>query len=392
MLFNQTIFYPGRVQKKFIDFHPIVTKECFTIVKSDNDLRALNNPRFRNFLQLENFVVIGTGGSSLGGKTICAAAKKSNIRFIENIDATTLSELFAKDLSRTGFLCISKSGETLETIYATLLLLSKEDNLKDRVVIITENKNSTLRQIAQEHDLMCFEHPMNIGGRYSVFSIVGMIPALLCGFEPKKIRLGANRILEDFANAMYKAQEGAGFVLNSLDNHRSNHISFIYSDKMMYFGHWLAQLYAESSGKNGKGVTPITAHGSVDQHSQLQLYMDGPKDKFYTFFFENQSDNLSLEKVNIPEKFAYLNGVCANTVLKSQYQATYTSLKNNANFVRLIEFPAINPESLGALFMHFMLEVVGVCQILEVNAFDQPAVEEGKNLTRELLENSHNAF
>lgn len=392
MLFNQTIFYPGRVQKQFIDFHSIVTKECFTIVKSDNDLRALNTPRFRNFLQLDNFVVIGTGGSSLGGKTICAISKKDNVRFIENIDATTLTELFAKDLSRTGFLCISKSGETLETIYATLFLISKENNFKDRVVIITENKNSALRQIAREHALMCFEHPMNIGGRYSVFSIVGMIPALICGFDPKKIRLGANRILEDFANAIYKVQEGASFVLNSLENKRSHHVSFIYSDKMMCFGQWLAQLYAESSGKNGKGISPITAHGAVDQHSQLQLYMDGPQDKFYTFFFENQSDNISLDDVNIPENFTYLNGVCANTVLKSQYQATYTSLKDNGNFIRLIEFPAINPESLGALFMHFMLEVVAVCQILEVNAFDQPAVEKGKNLTRELLENSHNAF
>lgn len=392
MLFSQTIFYPKRVQKRFIDFNSIVTKACFTIVKSDTDLRALNNPRFRNFLQLDNFVVIGTGGSCLGGKTICSAAKKDNIQFVENIDATALSELFSKDLSRTGFLCISKSGETLETIYATLLLISKENNLKDRVVVITENKNSTLHQIAHEYDFMCFEHPSNIGGRYSVFSIVGMIPALICGFEPKKIRLGANRILEDFANAIYKVQEGAGFVLNSLEDQRSTHVSFIYSDKMRYFGHWLAQLYAESSGKNGKGVTPITAIGAVDQHSQLQLYMDGPRDKRYTFFFENQSDGISLSGVEIPKNFAYLDGISANSVLKSQYQATYTALKDNDNFVRLIEFPTINPESLGALFMHFMLEVVAVCQTLEVNAFDQPAVEKGKNIARELLESSHDAF
>lgn len=392
MLFNQTIFYPQRVQKNFIDFHTIVTKECFTIVKSDADLRMLNNSRFRNFMQLDNFVVIGTGGSSLGGKAICSVSKKNNIQFIENIDTDTLSALFSKDLSRTGFICISKSGETLETIYATLLLISKENNLKDRVVVVTENKNSTLHQIAHEHDFMCFEHPANIGGRYSVFSLVGMIPALICGVDPKKIRLGASRILEDFANAIYKVQEGAGFVLNSIEAQRSNHISFVYSDKMEYFCHWLAQLYAESSGKNGKGITPITARGAVAQHSQLQLYMDGPQDKFYTFFFENQSDDVQLGEVKIPENFSYLKGISANTVLKAQYQATYTALKDNHNFIRLIEFPAINPESIGALFMHFMLEVVAVCQALEVNTFDQPAVEKGKNITRELLEVSNNAF
>lgn len=392
MLFNQSIFYPKRMQKIFVDFSRIVAKECFTVVKSDSDLRVFGNSRFRNWLQSDNFVVIGTGGSSLGGQTICAAARCKKVRFVENIDAATLADLFSQDLSRTGFLCISKSGETLETIYTTLLLTSKIKNLQDRVVVITENKDSTLKQIATENDFLCFDHPAAIGGRYSVFSLVGMIPAMICGFEPKRIRSGANRILEDFANALYKVQEGAEFILNSVASKRSTHVSFIYSDKMQYFGKWLTQLYAESSGKNEKGITPITARGSVDQHSQLQLYMDGPQDKCYTFFFENQESNIALSDIKLPESFSYLHNVKASTVLKAQCKATFTALKENGNFMRLIEFPAMNPESLGALFMHFMLEVAAVCHMLEVNAFDQPAVEKGKSITKELLESSHNAI
>jgi len=391
MLFNQSIFYPKRVQKKFIDFSDLLSKDCFSIVKSDTDLRVLNNSRFRNWLQLDNFVVLGTGGSSLGGQTICAAAKKKNVQFISNIDSDTLHDLMSQDLSKTGFLCISKSGETLETIYSLLLIMSRLDNLKDRVVIVTENKESSLRKIAIENEFMCFEHPMTIGGRYSVFSLVGMIPAMICGWEPKHIRTAGNRVLEDFANAIYRVQEGCGFVLNSMDDNKSTHVSFVYSDKMQYFGKWLTQLYAESSGKNGKGVTPIVAQGSVDQHSQLQLYMDGQTDKCYTFFFEEQKSDTVLSNIKLPENFAYLRDMKANTVLKSQYLATSTALKENNNFVRTFEIPELNAEALGALFMHFMLEVAGVCKMLDVNPFNQPAVEKGKIITKKLLneENSN---
>lgn len=392
MLFNQSIFYPRRVEKRFIDFRDIISKDCFTIVKSDTDLRPLNSFRFKNWLQLDRFVVFGTGGSSLGGQAICALSQKKNVQFISNIDVDTLDSLFSSDLSRTGFLCISKSGETLETVYSILLTISKLQNLKDRVVIVTENKDSSLKKIAVDHEFICFDHPPTIGGRYSVFSLVGMIPAMICEIDPKHIRVGANRVLEDFANSIYKVQEGVNFVLNGLDNNRTQHVSFIYSDKLLYFGKWLTQLYAESSGKKGKGITPIIAQGAVDQHSQLQLYMDGPQDKMYTFFFESKEQDLMLSYGKIPKSFSYLDGISANTVLKAQYQATYTILKENSNFVRAIEIPKLTADALGALFMHFMLEVVGVCKLLDINAFDQPAVERGKIITKELLENSSHAF
>jgi glucose-6-phosphate isomerase len=147
----------------------------------------------------------------------------------------------------------------------------------------------------------------------------------------------------------------------------------------------LAQLYAESSGKDEKGITPLTAIGSVDQHSQLQLYLDGPRDKCFTFFYEKQEGSLSVKNENLPAKFEYLRNKKISEVFSSQCDATQKVLLENGFNVRRIEVPSISADNLGALFMHFMLEVACVCKLIDVNPFDQPAVERGKIITKELL-------
>jgi glucose-6-phosphate isomerase len=365
--------------------------DCFNIVKHSEDLSVLDDPRFKKWCGLKNFVIFGTGGSSLGGQVIHSIANscEKNLKFVSNLDPSSLENLLDNtDFDRTGFLVISKSGETLETICQLLVTMDAtkySHNFKDKFVIVTEDKDSTLRQIANQNKFLCFDHPNTIGGRYSVFSLVGMIPAILCGLDPRAIRTGGRRVLDNFGNSTYKVQEGADFVFKNFEKGIYNHVSFIYTEKLIKFGHWLAQLYAESTGKDGKGITPLTAIGSVDQHSQLQLYLDGPQDKCFTFFYEKQDRSLIIRNENLPARFEYLKDKSIAEVFSSQCEATQKVLVENGFNVRRIEFPPVSSDNIGALFMHFMLEVACVCKLMEVNPFDQPAVERGKIITKELL-------
>lgn len=392
MLYNHVVLTDLIKRRSQFDFFRELTQlDCFNIVKRSEDLSALDDPRFKNWCELKNFVILGTGGSSLGGQAIHSIANscEKNLKFVSNLDPNSLENLLQKtDFEKTGFLVISKSGETLETICQLLVVTDFAKHLhdfKDRFVVVTEAKDSTLRQIASQNKFLCLDHPNTIGGRFSVFSLVGMIPAILCGLDPRTIRTGGRRVLDNFGNSIYKIQEGADFVFKNFEKGIFNHVSFIYSEKLINFGYWLAQLYAESSGKDGKGVTPLTAIGSVDQHSQLQLYIDGPRDKCFTFFYEKQEKSLAVKNENLPAKFGYLRGKRISEIFGSQCNATQKVLLENGFNVRRIEVPSVSADNLGALFMHFMLEVACLCKLIGVNPFDQPAVERGKIITKELL-------
>lgn len=392
MLYNHVVLTDLIKRRSQFDFFRELTQlDCFNIVKRSEDLSALDDPRFKKWCELKNFVILGTGGSSLGGQAIhsIANACEKNLKFVSNLDPNSLENLLQKtDFEKTGFLVISKSGETLETICQLLVVTDFAKYLhdfKDRFVVVTEAKDSTLRQIASQNKFLCLDHPNTIGGRFSVFSLVGMIPAILCGLDPRTIRTGGRRVLDNFGNSIYKIQEGADFVFKNFEKGICNHVSFIYSEKLINFGYWLAQLYAESSGKDGKGITPLTAIGSVDQHSQLQLYIDGPRDKCFTFFYEKQEKSLAVKNENLPAKFGYLRGKRISEIFGSQCNATQKVLLENGFNVRRIEVPSVSADNLGALFMHFMLEVACLCKLIGVNPFDQPAVERGKIITKELL-------
>lgn len=359
------------------------------IVRDNQDLGVLKGSNFREWSSFDNFIIFGTGGSSLGGQVIYAVSGRKNLRFVGNLDPTTFKELFDTiDTENTGLLFVSKSGETLETLAQLSLVMEFANDAgisKDYFAVITENKLSSLRKAAEQYGFLCLDHPMEIGGRYSVFSLVGMVPAVLCGLDPFKIREGGRRVLEDFSNEASEIDRGANFLLEHLDKNISNHVSFIYSEKLINFGYWLAQLYAESTGKQGKGITPLTAIGSLDQHSQLQLYLDGPADKCFTFFYEKQESDGIIDNDFLGENFSYLNGKSIADIFKCQCEATKKVLIDKGCNVRTIEIPPINEEILGGLFMHFMLETACVCNAMGVNPFDQPAVEKGKILTKELL-------
>lgn len=392
MLYNHVVLTDLIKRRSRFDFFRELTQlDCFNIVKRSEDLSVLDDPRFKKWCELRNFIIFGTGGSSLGGQAIHSVANsfEKSLKFVSNLDPNSLEDLLQKtDFGKTGFLVISKSGETLETICQLLVAMDFVKHLhdfQDRFVFVTEAKDSTLRQIVNQNRFLCFDHPNTIGGRYSVFSLVGMIPAILCGLDPRAIRMGGRRVLDNFGNSTYKIQEGADFVFKNFEKGIFNHVSFIYSEKLINFGYWLAQLYAESSGKDGKGITPLTAIGSVDQHSQLQLYIDGPRDKCFTFFYEKQERPLAVKNENFPAKFKYLRGKRISEIFGSQCDATQKVLLENGFNVRRIEVPTVSADNLGALFMHFMLEVACLCKLIAVNPFDQPAVERGKIITKELL-------
>ncbi|MDR2781975.1 MAG: hypothetical protein LBB21_06015 [Holosporaceae bacterium] len=383
MLINQFVFFPGNYKKLNFDFvDDVVNLDCFSISKSVDDLKILENPRLKKWMQHKKFIIFGTGGSSLGGQCIHAVFPNENVKFVCNLDPSTLKKVISEtDVNETGFLCISKSGETLETICQTLLALNLIEEKKNKFVFITEDKTSSLKMIADQFDFLCLDHPKNIGGRFSVFSIVGMLPAVLCGIDPLKIRSGGKKILEKYLS---EVECGATFVIKNFMDKITQHVSFIYSDKLEMFGKWLAQLYAESTGKVGVGITPITSVGSVDQHSQLQLYLDGFNDKCFTFFFEKQETDLSISQ-NTISSFSCLKDKTVATIFEAQCNGTMVSILEKSRPTRIIKIPQITPEILGELFMYFMLETVFVCKTINVNPFDQPAVESGKLFTKKIL-------
>lgn len=411
----------------------IINLDCFSIARQSGDISFFSNLALNRWLAFDNFAIFGTGGSNLCGQCLHSLAQnlgvcKKNIAFIDNLDPCSLKIAFSKiDPQNTGFLFISKSGETLETITQLLLVMEKftpqknsSQFLESHFAMITENKNSTMRNIAAQNHMIFLEHPQNIGGRFSALSIVGMLPAILSGLDPKKIRFGARDFLDhhidevkngvafiiDNMNGSYNdpsvSLESSGLstyskiqsVFGGIVNRPIQHVSFFYSDKLRLFGKWLAQLYAESTGKSRLGVTPITAIGSVDQHSQLQLYLEGPTDKCFTFFCENQKSDLEIPSKNLPEAFGFLRNKKVSEIFSAQCEATIESIAEKnywaRNGVRRFDFETITEETMGALFAYFMLEVIFVCEIMAVDPFDQPAVEEVKITTKEILKkNDH---
>lgn len=360
------------------------------IINDTDDIDFITSHQaIAKWMQFKRHIVFGTGGSSLGGQAIYAmSGTKKDIKFVNNIDPDTLKRVFEEidiDFENTGFLCISKSGETLETICQTIVALDRYANAQDlneHFLVITESKQSTLKSIANDNAILCINHPKNIGGRFSVFSVVGMLPALLCDVNPLLIRSGAKCVIDIHQQDLITATK---FICDSYASNFKTHVSFIYSDKLSAFGQWLSQLYAESTGKGGNGVTPQVSIGSIDQHSHLQLYLDGPRDKCFTFFIENQlGDSISVNAANIGN-FKYLDNQKISKIFEAQSQATMQSMLEKKLNVRKICFPSITPEIMGSLFMHFMLEVTLVSQMIGADPFDQPAVERGKILTKELL-------
>jgi glucose-6-phosphate isomerase len=357
--------------------------------------------------RFETILVLGVGGSSLGGKTLCALTQDQfgsdpdgpRLIFLENIDPHTFGRVLnSLRLDKTGVLAISKSGETMETVIQALLCISvwKKfgfENVSANFLAISQPGKNSLRLICKKERIRVLESDPEIGGRYSVLSLVGVLPGLMAGIDGRTLREGANEVAEQLIQCddLRSSAPALGAAISiGLASSRgiSQNILFPYSDRLVSFSRWYCQLWAESLGKKGLGTTPIDALGVVDQHSKLQLYLDGPKDKFFTFIGTNQAglgDRIT-DKLTGEEGLRHLSGCTIGDVFDAEEHATAQTLMNAGLPTRTIRIQNVDESNLGSLIMHFMLETIFSAALLDVNPFDQPAVESGKRLTLEYLE------
>jgi len=375
--------------------------------EASSDIENLKPVVERCRRDFDTMIILGTGGSSLGGQTLCSLADvgfgpqdgSPRLYFIDNVDPNTFETLFKRiDVERTGFIVISKSGGTAETIAQFIVCLDAidhcvgEEKAADHVLMIAEPGDNPLRRIAGSRGLTILDHDPGVGGRFSVLSNVGLLPAMISGLDPMAIRAGATRVLKAALGAEFpadcKAAVGAAISISLFrDKGATSTVIMPYADRLSNFGLWFQQLWAESLGKDGTGTTPIRALGTRDQHSQMQLYLDGPQDKMFTL--------LTLDVANTgrpvcaantsDDALAYLNGRSMGDLLSAEQKATRTTLAEHGCPIRIFRVKELNEEILGALLMHFMLETIIAAHLLGVNPFDQPAVEEGKRLTRDFL-------
>jgi glucose-6-phosphate isomerase len=358
-------------------------------------------------------VFLGTGGSSLGGQTLAQLAGHAvpgvgalrdgpRLHFMDNLDAESYALLLARaPLATTRFVAISKSGGTGETLMQTAAALAAmraaglSAQVRTSFLGISEPvaaKRNGLRELLGPDQVMMLDHDPNVGGRYSVLTNVGLLPAAIAGLDIAAVRAGASAalapVLAGKAPAEVPACVGAALAV-ALAASRGKAISvlMVYADRLERFTRWYVQLWAESLGKDGKGTTPIGALGPVDQHSQLQLYMAGPRDKLFTIVTLAAAGR----GPRIDEKLAALAGepdFAGRTIgdlVAAQGRATSETLVANGCPVRTIHLDRLDEAGLGELLMHFMLETIVAAHLLGVDPFDQPAVEEGKVLAKKYL-------
>ena len=393
--FEKDINLPENIQTLNNDIKKICHElQALNIVKDVSllDYTIEQTEKFKR--NKKNFVVFGTGGSNLGARALINTLTKQpkNILFFDNIDPLFFQdEIINLDLNTTGFIIISKSGTTPETLsqFGSIINIAREKNNLDMLfkncLVVTEFKDSPLFNIAKKNNCTLLEHKKDIGGRYSIFSNVGMIPAILAGLDVKKVHLGASKVIEnsDFLDTFKFAQI---FKFCSSNNYFSN-VMMTYSDGLTYFGKWYLQLWAESIGKKDRGITALHAVGTTDQHSQLQLYLDGPKDKYFTFIKSNhQKKGLKIDtKIMKEESVNYLINKTMGDLMHAEQDATIDTFKLNNFKFREILFSEINEEAMGALMADSIMETIAACIYFEVDPFDQPAVEQGKALTKKYL-------
>jgi glucose-6-phosphate isomerase len=257
---------------------------------------------------------------------------------------------------------------------------------------VTEPGDNPLRNFANRHGIPIIDHDPNLGGRFSVLSLVGLLPARLAGIDVVAVRAGAASVLEalraDPAPATFAPAVGAA-VSVALQRERQADTTVLmpYADRLAPFGLWFRQLWAESLGKNGKGTTPVRALGTVDQHSQLQLYLDGPRDKMFTLLAAAdpaRGPRVPAELASDP-RLDYLAGRHMGDLLAAEQRATYDTLAAAGRPVRVLSLERIDERGVGALLMHFMLETLIAADLLGVDPFGQPAVEDGKKRARAYL-------
>ena len=389
------------------------------ILDQDDDIVAAEAALATLCQGARTLIFLGTGGSSLGGQTLAqlngwnvpgaadvSQKSRPRTRFYDNLDAHTLAGALASlDLGSTRFVVISKSGGTVETLAQMVAVLAavRQAGLLARAPDLflavsdppVHGRRNALRELCAELKIAVLEHPPAIGGRFSALSIVGLLPAIARGLDVRAIRRGARLVVQDLLDGGL-TPEASGFapaigaaLAVALAETRGVRVNVMlpYADRLQRFGHWYVQLWAESLGKSGRGTTPIACLGPVDQHSQLQLFMDGPREHYITIVTVPAK---GLGPV-LPDDLArragldVLAGRPVGDLVAAQAAAVGEALMQAGRPVRIIELARLDEAALGGLMMHMMLETILAARLLGIDPFDQPAVELAKRLSRERL-------
>lgn len=358
-----------------------------------------------------DIVFLGTGGSSLGAQALIQLAgynvpgigalrEPPQLHFFDNLDPATYEAALARlPLATTKFVAISKSGGTAETLMQTIAAIEATRRAVPGGVIARQflglseparaGAKNGLRDLLTRFNVPMLDHDPGVGGRFSVLTNVGLLPAAVAGLDIAAIRAGAARamapILAKSAPAEVPSAVGAALsVALARAEGKSITVLMAYCDRLERFAKWFVQLWAESLGKDGKGTTPVGALGPVDQHSQLQLFIAGPRDKLFTVITVDaagKGPRMDAELADLCGE-PTLAGKTIGDLVAAQGRATAETLARNGRPVRAIHIDTLDEAALGELLMHFMLETIIAAQLLGVDAFDQPAVEEGKVLAK----------
>jgi len=352
--------------------------------------------------KIENIVVLGIGGSSLGAKAIYEFLKPvkqptRKLYFFESTDPLNIMDLLSKiDLKKSHFLIISKSGTTVETISIFKYIYNKQSSASNYTFITDEN--SALDKFAQEIGSKTFYLPANVGGRFSVLSVVGLLPLSLCGVDIKELLLGANRVKESFFNDGYIKESLLNKAIFYAKYHTTYNINclFAYSETLRYFSEWYVQLWGESLGKKQcnsafhVGVTPIGLIGPKDQHSFLQLIVEGTRNKSITFIkIDDFQNELTVPNITLPhlESLDMLNGITFHDLITMQSDSVIEALLEQGDIpLDEIIIERVSEECIGQLIYYYELLTSLVGNLVNVNTYNQPGVESGKIILKNKLE------
>ena len=351
---------------------------------------------------IENIVVLGIGGSSLGSKAIYEFLKPvkkptRKLYFFESTDPLNIMELLSKiDLEKSHFLIISKSGTTVETISIFKYLYNKQSSASNYTFITDEG--SSLDKFAKEIGSKAFYLPNNVGGRFSVLSVVGLLPLALCGVNIKELLAGANKVKESFFNDGYIKDSLLNKAIFYAKYHTTYNINclFAYSETLRYFSEWYVQLWGESLGKKQcnsafhVGVTPIGLIGPKDQHSFLQLIVEGTRNKSITFIkIDDFNNELAVPDITLPhlESLDILNGITFHDLITMQSDSVIEALQEQGDIpLDEIIIESVSEDSIGQLIYYYELLTSLVGQLMNVNTYNQPGVESGKIILKNKLQ------
>ncbi len=346
---------------------------------SKNYIYSFDKSNIKRFKRFSNYTIVGMGGSSLGAQAIYNFLNlkiKKKFHFINNLALNkNLLEAKKKNLN----IIISKSGNTLETITNFNILKKNKHN-----IFICENSNNYLRTIAKKLKSEIIDHKNYIGGRYSVLSEVGMLPSMLMGLDDKKFKNYNNLINNKY---FFEALVDSVFsTISYLKQKKYNSIILNYDEYSDHLFRWYQQLVAESLGKKSKGIMPIISTMPKDNHSMMQLYLDGPKNSFFTFFDVLEKKKNFKSSGLILDTHYYLKNKSLNDIKSAQKEATKQVFSKKKIPYRSFHLLNRSESSLGELFTFFMLETILLGTFLKVNPFDQPSVELIKIQTKKILQ------